>query len=68
MARRRHIKALQSTREVLNQASVLLEQKQGLELVAEELRLGTEALGEITGEFTSEALLDQIFSRFCIGK
>ena len=68
MARRRHIKALQSTREAINQASVLLEKRQGLELVAEELRLGTETLGEITGEFTSEALLDQIFSQFCIGK
>ena len=68
MARRRHIKALQNTRGAINQASVLLKQRQGLELVAEELRLGTETLGEITGEFTSEDLLDQIFSRFCIGK
>jgi tRNA modification GTPase len=38
------------------------------ELFAEELRLAHEALGTITGEFTTEDLLGQIFSRFCIGK
>ena len=37
-------------------------------LRAEELRLVQEALGEITGQVTTEALLGQIFSEFCIGK
>jgi tRNA modification GTPase len=39
-----------------------------LELQAEELRLAQEALSEITGEFTPDDLLGEIFSRFCIGK
>ncbi|HTP95040.1 MAG TPA: hypothetical protein VMK05_04285, partial [Burkholderiales bacterium] len=38
------------------------------ELVAEELRLAHQALAGITGEFTSDDLLGEIFSRFCIGK
>jgi len=39
-----------------------------LELLAEELRLAHDALGEITGQFTADDLLGEIFSRFCIGK
>jgi tRNA modification GTPase len=39
-----------------------------LELIAEELRLTQNALSEITGEFTAEDLLGEIFSKFCIGK
>jgi tRNA modification GTPase len=38
------------------------------ELLAEELRLAQIALGEITGEFTADDLLGEIFSKFCIGK
>jgi len=38
------------------------------ELLAEELRLGQESLSEITGEFTSDDLLGEIFRKFCIGK
>ena len=41
---------------------------QALDLLAEELRLAHEALGEITGSFTADDLLGEIFSRFCIGK
>jgi tRNA modification GTPase len=37
-------------------------------LLAEELRLAQHALGEITGEFSADDLLGEIFSRFCIGK
>ena len=39
-----------------------------LDLLAEELRLAHDALGEITGAFTPDDLLGEIFSRFCIGK
>jgi tRNA modification GTPase len=41
---------------------------QVLELFAEELRLAQEALAAITGEFSADDLLGEIFSRFCIGK
>ena len=43
-------------------------QHRNLELVAEELRLGQNTLSEITGEFTADDLLGEIFSKFCIGK
>lgn len=65
MARGRHLSAMQEVREHLDQASDLLMQP---ELFAEELRLAQEALNTITGEFTPDDLLGEIFSRFCIGK
>ena len=65
MARARHLQALAQVRECLQRAAANLTQP---ELLAEELRLGQEALNEITGEFTSDDLLGEIFSRFCIGK
>ena len=39
-----------------------------LDLLAEELRLAHQALGEITGVFTADDLLGEIFGKFCIGK
>ncbi len=65
MARRRHLAALGCAQSHLNMA---LEISGQLELQAEELRLSQEALSEITGEFTPDDLLGEIFSRFCIGK
>jgi tRNA modification GTPase len=67
MARRRHLAALHKAQQHLSQCEGALEHGQG-ELVAEELRLAHQALGEITGEFTSEDLLGRIFTSFCIGK
>lgn len=65
LARERHLQALQDTRDRLRQA----EARQGqLELFAEELRLAQESLWSVTGEFTPDDLLGEIFSRFCIGK
>jgi tRNA modification GTPase len=64
-ARARHVEALQSAQRHLDTAAELTRQ---LELYAEELRLAHEALGAITGEFTPDDLLGEIFSRFCIGK
>lgn len=68
IARRRHIDALEKTEKSLIRAQQLLAKKAGIELIAEELRISQLALGEITGKFTSENLLDEIFSSFCIGK
>jgi len=65
MARERHLQALRTAQAHLDQAAVCLSE---LELFAEELKLAQEALGSITGEFTADELLGQIFSRFCIGK
>lgn len=64
-ARARHVEALLNAQRHLAAAADLTRQ---LELYAEELRLAHEALGTITGEFTPDDLLGEIFSRFCIGK
>ena len=64
LARRRHLNVLEKALELMDRASVLDEP----ELVAEELRLAHRLLGEITGAFSTEDLLGEIFSSFCIGK
>ena len=64
-ARERHLLALQEVSEQLVQAQGKLLQP---ELLAEHLRLAQESLNKITGEFSSDDLLGEIFSRFCIGK
>lgn len=66
-ARARHVTALKRTLTHLDAAKLHLDHV-ALELFAEELRLAHESLGEITGEFTADDLLGEIFSRFCIGK
>jgi tRNA modification GTPase len=65
-ARRRHIEALENARERIAAAGPLL--TTGLELAAEELKLAQSHLSELTGEHTSDDLLGEIFSSFCIGK
>jgi tRNA modification GTPase len=65
LARERHLRALASASAHLARAA---EQQASWELFAEELRLAHNALATITGEFTSDDLLGEIFSRFCIGK
>jgi len=68
MARRRHLEAIERAGNALDRAAYQLRVAHAGELVAEELRQGQQALAEITGEFTSEDLLERIFSSFCIGK
>jgi tRNA modification GTPase len=69
IARERHVQALQRVDEHLSRGTALLaQQAQALDLLAEELRLAQNALGEITGAFSADDLLGVIFSRFCIGK
>lgn len=65
MARARHLEALQLVNVHLHEARAQLSSS---ELIAEELRLAQEALSSITGEFTPDDLLGEIFSKFCIGK
>lgn len=69
IARARHVDALRHTAEHLALALELATSPDpALDLLAEELRLAQTALSQITGEFTSDDLLGEIFSRFCIGK
>jgi len=65
LARERHLRALGECEEHLARAAA---QGDRWELFAEELRLAHDQLASITGAFTSDDLLGEIFSRFCIGK
>jgi len=67
-ARRRHIDALNHALIALKNGQFQLESAAAGELLAEDLRLAQEHLGDITGKFTSDDLLGEIFSSFCIGK
>jgi tRNA modification GTPase len=67
-ARRRHLDALSRAEQHVQSAADVLKCARGFELFAEDLRLAQRALGEITGAFTSEDLLAEIFGSFCIGK
>jgi len=68
MARRRHVDALQRALDTLLNAATQLQQRNAGELLAEDLRIAQQHLGSITGEFTSDDLLGEIFASFCIGK
>jgi tRNA modification GTPase len=65
MARERHVRALVAAQKHLLRAIEVIKQA---ELFAEELRLAQEYLSSITGEFSADDLLGEIFSSFCIGK
>ena len=65
IARERHLRALTETQAHIGAARAQLP---ALELFAEELRLAQLALSSITGEFSADDLLGEIFGRFCIGK
>ncbi|CAB3916976.1 tRNA modification GTPase MnmE [Achromobacter mucicolens] len=69
LARERHLHALQEAAEHLELAAAHASQDDRvLDLFAEELRLAHDSLSSITGKFTSDDLLGEIFSSFCIGK
>ncbi|MCW8808691.1 MAG: tRNA uridine-5-carboxymethylaminomethyl(34) synthesis GTPase MnmE [Rhodanobacter sp.] len=67
-ARRRHVLALERVASHLEHAADALHRHRAGELAAEELRQAQHALGEITGQYSSDDLLGAIFSSFCIGK
>lgn len=68
LARRRHLQALETAAKHLDNGKEQLIVFHAGELLAEELRLAQESLGEITGLFSSDDLLGRIFGSFCIGK
>jgi tRNA modification GTPase len=67
-ARRRHLDALRRARVHVEEAERLLTGRRDGELVAQELSDAQKALGEITGDVSSDELLGRIFASFCIGK
>lgn len=67
-ARRRHVVALEVVRDHLARTADALHDSHAGELAAEELRQAQQALGEITGAYSSDDLLGAIFGSFCIGK
>lgn len=68
LARRRHLDALERASQHLNSGESAMQETGSGELLAEDLRQMQLALSEITGEFTADDLLGEIFSSFCIGK
>jgi len=66
MARERHLQALREADKRLEAAAVIGVARE--ELFAEELRYAQDALAAVSGRITSDDLLGEIFSRFCIGK
>ncbi len=67
-ARRRHLDALARAQSLFELAEARLAERASFELVAEELRQAHQALGEITGNVSSDAILGAVFASFCIGK
>jgi len=67
-ARARHVHALQQADHCIEHGLEQLQQQQASELLAEDLRQAQQHLNSITGEFSSDDLLGEIFSSFCIGK
>jgi len=64
----RHRHALYNSLQFFKDAEHRIREEAPMEIIALELRSGLDALGEITGETTSEDVLDSIFSQFCLGK
>jgi tRNA modification GTPase len=68
LVRDRHISLFNSSLENLRSALLKIKNVEGLELVAEDLRLARKSLDDVVGVKTSDSLLGDIFSSFCIGK
>lgn len=64
----RHVEALEKSRDSLEKVLLSLDSEMTSDFVAIDIRQALYHLGEITGEVTTDDLLDNIFSKFCIGK
>lgn len=64
----RHKSALEKTKESIENIFNTIDMGMPLDLISVDLKEGLDSLGEITGEITSEDILDHIFSKFCVGK
>ena len=67
-ARQRHIDALKAVKKLLEISLLSIENEEGLEVVAEPLRESLLIFDEIVGKTTTDDILENIFSSFCIGK
>ena len=67
-ARQRHIDALKAVKKLLEISLLSIENEEGLEVVAEPLRESLLIFDEIVGKTTTDDILENIFSNFCIGK
>lgn len=67
-ARRRHLQAIEKSLDAISNGRAQLVEQNAGELLAEELRIAQDFLGEITGKFRADDLLGEIFGSFCIGK
>ncbi|MDP5002960.1 MAG: tRNA uridine-5-carboxymethylaminomethyl(34) synthesis GTPase MnmE, partial [OM182 bacterium] len=68
VARERHLLSLKAARKLIASAEQCFVDAMPFELAAEDLRLAQHELGRITGQISSDDLLGEIFSNFCVGK
>jgi tRNA modification GTPase len=64
----RHRSALQRAEGAISRAVASSQRGDSWEFLAADLRGGADALGEIIGQITTDAILDEVFNQFCIGK
>ena len=64
----RHADVLCRAKELINSAESLMKSSSNCELIASDIRLALETIGEITGTYNTDDMLDKLFSSFCIGK
>ena len=64
----RHIHLLEKAEEDLQRARQMIERNEPLDFIEVDVRSAFDALGEIIGETVNDEILDEVFSRFCLGK
>mgnify|MGYP000676593972 FL=1 len=64
----RHKTALEKTKDAINNIFTTIDTEMPMDLISVDLREALDALSEITGEISSEDVLDHVFGNFCVGK